>query len=114
MEEKEKESDNVKIEEPSDDDILIEETKQSCYSKKGPIIMIIGIILIIMALIITLYYIFQKNLNNHNYIIAKYLIKSKSLYYNIFYHTFNDSIEKIYINNTEVNISTIILNTFLF
>ena len=98
------EKDKIILEE-QDDKSLEGDTKINT-SKKGLIILAISIILIIIALIIILYFVFENNVDAQNYIIAKFLIKNINEYNPIFYRTFIDSIEKMVVNDSEVNIAS--------
>jgi len=98
----EKEDKNDIIEElPKKKEKLVDNAKLKT-SKKSLILVGISIILIMVALIIILYFIFNTNVSEQNYIKAKFMIRNKDEYIIIFNPSFNDTIEKIKINDTQL------------
>ena len=102
-----KDDDDMFVKVPSSRAKSEEEIKMNT-SKKSLILVGISIILIIVALVIILYFVFHTNIDDQNYIIAKFMIKNTTINNTIFYHTFKDSIDTMKINDTEVDINNYI------
>ena len=83
-------------------DTTREPSMEISSSKKGLILIYISIGLILVAVAVILYFIFETHMDEQNYITAKYMIKDIKTTYNIFNKEFLNQVKKIKLNDDEI------------